>query len=273
VAGDAALASGTEGAPLPTPDASGTTNLSATSGKVALVRDATPLSCGATAGSCSAIALVEDLIGYGTAADHEGTGAAPALTSTTAAVRAGDGCLDTDVNSADFAAGPPAPRNSSAPAHPCSAPPPTGATTSADATVDVDVQSALSLALERPVLSFGSTTVGATPAPIGERVTVVSNHAGGYALSVQRSRFAPADLPLGLRANGAPAGGVLASAVAGGALVPISIAPSSLAVGTTSAISAPGGDAWSTSIGFSEPIPAVAPGRYTATITFTVIAR
>ena len=36
------------GAPLPTPDATGTTNLAVSGGKVAVVRDATPLTCGAT---------------------------------------------------------------------------------------------------------------------------------------------------------------------------------------------------------------------------------
>jgi len=34
------------GAPLPTPEATGTSNLAASGGKVALVRDATPLTCG-----------------------------------------------------------------------------------------------------------------------------------------------------------------------------------------------------------------------------------
>src|SRR6185295_4990834 len=47
------LAGGTVGSALPAPDATGTTNLSATSGKIALVRDTADLTCGATAGSCS----------------------------------------------------------------------------------------------------------------------------------------------------------------------------------------------------------------------------
>ena len=101
------LAGGTVGSALPAPDATGTTNLSATSGKIALVRDTADLTCGATAGSCSAAALVEDLIGFGTAGDYEGSGAAPALSSTTAAIRGGSGCSDTDANAADFAAAAP----------------------------------------------------------------------------------------------------------------------------------------------------------------------
>src|SRR5919197_2582315 len=45
---------GTVGAPLPTPDATGTTNMAVSGGRVALVRGTTPLGCGASAGSCSA---------------------------------------------------------------------------------------------------------------------------------------------------------------------------------------------------------------------------
>jgi Lamin Tail Domain len=268
------LAGATDGAPLPTPDATGTTNLSAASGKVALVRDTAALTCGSTVGSCSANSLVEDLVGYGTAGDYEGAAAAPGLSSTTAGIRAADGCDDSDVNSTDFAAGVPAPRNSSTPAHPCSSPPPPPPSTSAsaDASVDVDVQPVLSLALERATLGFGTTTAGGTPTPISERVTVLSNHASGYALSVRRTAFTPADLPLAIQAS-APSGGVLGSALAGGGLVPVPIAPSELTIGTTSAISAAGGDVWSTSVGFSTPIPAVTPGRYSATLTFTAIAR
>jgi hypothetical protein len=78
------------GAPLPTPDATGTTNLANSGGKVALVRSATALTCGASAGSCSADPLVADLIGYGSATDFEGSGAAGALSNTTAAVRGGE---------------------------------------------------------------------------------------------------------------------------------------------------------------------------------------
>ena len=46
--------------------------LGGTSGKIALVRGAAALTCGASAGSCSADPLVEDLVGYGSASDFEG---------------------------------------------------------------------------------------------------------------------------------------------------------------------------------------------------------
>jgi len=104
------------GAALPAPDATGTTNLANTGGKIALVHDGTSLACGATAGSCSAVASVEDLVGYGGASDYEGTGPAPALSATTALVRDAGGCTDTGVNEADFATGAPAPRNAASPA-------------------------------------------------------------------------------------------------------------------------------------------------------------
>ena len=86
------------GSPLPAADATGTANLATAGGKVALVRDSVALTCGATAGSCSSAPLVEDLVGYGSATDYEGVGPAPALGSTTAALRAGGGCTDTNAN-------------------------------------------------------------------------------------------------------------------------------------------------------------------------------
>ena len=265
------LASGTVGAALPTPDAAGTSNLAVSGGKVALARVASALACGI---SCSADPLVADLVGYGSATDYEGAGAAPTIGNTTAALRAGAGCTDTDANSSDFSAAAPAPRNSATPATPCSAsPPPPSGGPAQDVPVDVDVDSVLSVALERATISFGHAAAGETPTPVPERVTVTSNHPAGYALSVRRSAFVPADLPLGLSAS-APPGGQLGGALAGGAMVAIPIAPAAdLLIGTTTAPSPAGGDAWPTNVGFASPLPFVAPGRYTATVTFTVIGR
>jgi uncharacterized protein len=95
--------------PLPTPDATGTTNMSATTGKVALVR-----TTGAISGTgCPPSAAIEDFIGYGATANcFEGSAPAPGLSNTTAALRAASGCTDTDNNSTDFASAAPAPRNS-----------------------------------------------------------------------------------------------------------------------------------------------------------------
>lgn len=261
------------GAALPAPDATGTSNLAVSGGKVALAHGTTPLSCGSAPGSCSADALVTDLIGYGTATDYEGAAAAPAIGNTTAALRAGDGCTDTDSNASDFSAATPAPRNSAGAAAPCSGtPPPTGGG-SQNAPLDVDVDSILSVALERPSISFGHAVAGQTPTAVSERVTVTSNHLTGYALTVHRSAFLPADLPLGLTAS-APAGGQVGGQLAGGAMAPIPIAPAAdLLIGTTSAPSAASGDTWPATVGFVSPLPFVAPGHYTATVTFTAIGR
>jgi hypothetical protein len=259
------------GASLPAAEATGTSNLGAVSGKIALVRGATALTCGATAASCSTNPLVEDLVGYGDASAFEGTGSAAALSSTSAALRAGNGCTDTGNNASDFSAGAPAPRNSASPARLCAIAPPPGP--GGSATVDLDVASVLSVSLDRPSLSFGTFTFGDRPAPIPERVTVSSNNTAGYSLAVARTAFAPTDLPLALTAT-APAGGSLGSALTGGGLVAIPIAPATgLVVGTKAASTAGGSDVWATGIGFSSALPLVATGRYSATVTFTALAR
>lgn len=267
------LASGANGSAPPAADASGTTNLAATGGKVAVVRDAVALTCGASVGSCSAVAAVEDLVGYGSAGDYEGSGAAPAPGATTALVRAGNGCTDADQNGSDLATAAAAPRNSASALRPCTIvePPPSGV--SANASVAVEIESAISISLERTSLDFGRTASGTAPAPIGERVSVVNNNPAGYTLSVGRSVFAPSDLPLALQAS-APAGGVLAPPFAGGGFVGIPAAPAAaIAIGSTSAASPAAGDNWPTNVGFLSPFPNAASGRYTATLTFTVIGR
>jgi hypothetical protein len=249
---------GTNGTALPAPDATGTSNLAVTGGKVALVHDATALSCGATAGSCSAAPAVEDLVGYGGAADYEGSGAAPAPSATTALARAGDGCTDADDNAADLATATPDPQNSSDAASACEvSPPPNGA--SASAGVDVDVQPVLAIALDHPTLSFPAAVPGTTPGPLPENVTVTSNDPSGYTLTVHRTAFTPHDLPLGIGVGNA-------------GLVAVPVAPASdLLLGAASGPSAGGGDAWQTSVGFVSPLPVVPAGHYTATLTFTVI--
>jgi hypothetical protein len=261
------------GAALPTPDATGTTNLAASGGKIALVSDATALTCGASAGSCSAVSSVKDLAGYGSATDFEGNGAAGALSSTTAAIRDAGGCTDSNDNAADFTVATPAPRNSASAANSCAGSPPPSGGVSQGAQVDADVQAALSISLERATLSFGQVHAGTTPTALSEAVTVTGNTATGYALSAHRTAFTPADLPLGV-ASTAPVGGQIGPALAGGARAPLPIAPAGdVLVGTTSGPSAAAGDLWPATIGFTTPLPAVPAGHYTAAITFTVVAR
>ncbi len=261
------------GAPLPIPDATGTSNLAVSGGKVAVVTGSTELSCGASAGSCSGVPGIEDFVGYGSAADYEGASAAAALSSSTAAIRADAGCTDTDSNAADFVADTPTPRNTSFGATSCTGGGGSSGGPTGNASVDVDIQSSLSLALEQPAISFGTASSGTTPAPVSERVTVNSNNAAGYALTVHRTAFTPADLPLGI-ASTAPPGGTVGPALVGGARAPVPITPTAdLLVGTTSAGSASAGDVWPTTLGFTGPLPVVAPGRYSATVTYTLIGR
>lgn len=97
------LAGGTNGVPLPTPNTTGSFNMAGSNGKVALTNDQTALT-GTGLGSANVV----DFVGYGSAATYEGTGAAPALSSTTSASRDASN-TDTDDNSADFTAGAPTP--------------------------------------------------------------------------------------------------------------------------------------------------------------------
>lgn len=252
---------GTNGAALPAADASGTSNLAVTGGKIAVVSGVTALSCGASAGSCSSASGIEDLVGYGSAADYEGTGAAPAGSATNALARGGAGCTDTDDNAADFATAAPNPLSSSAAASPCAGSPPPSGGSGGSAGVDVDVQPMISISLDRPTLSFPAAVPGSTPDPLPEHLTVTSNDASGYTVGVHRTAFSPRDLPLGV-------------GVGGGSLVAVPIAPApDLALASTSGPSASGGDTIATSVGFVSPLPVVPAGHYTATLTFTAIGR
>jgi hypothetical protein len=103
------------GKALPTPDliAGVNVDISATSGKVALVNAVVALE-----GNCPVGSTLVDFIGFGTADCFETT-AAPATGNTKSIVRQNNGCTDTDNNAADFVAVAPAPRNSSSPANLC----------------------------------------------------------------------------------------------------------------------------------------------------------
>jgi hypothetical protein len=112
------LAAGTgTAAALPTPDATGSMNMSGSTGKLALVSNQTLLRCGSGT-ACLPSAAIHDLVGYGGADSFEGT-AAPTQSNTTAGFRAGRGCADTDSNAADFTTAAPAPRNSASPRNAC----------------------------------------------------------------------------------------------------------------------------------------------------------
>jgi hypothetical protein len=100
---------GTNGIDLPAQDATGSINLSATSGKVALVSNQSALT------NANPVGLngVVDFVGYGAADAYEGSGQAAAPSATTSIFRANGGETDTDNNAADFSLGAVNPRNSS----------------------------------------------------------------------------------------------------------------------------------------------------------------
>ena len=111
---------------LPSPDGVATINMSATTGKVALVNGTTLLACGATATPCDDATTI-DRVAYGPTATDAETAPAPLLTNQLAAMRTA-GCVDTDNNSVDFTAGTPAFRTT------CSGTPPPTSTSTPTAT-------------------------------------------------------------------------------------------------------------------------------------------
>jgi predicted extracellular nuclease len=100
---------GSNGVVLPAPNATGTIAMAGGSGKVALVRNSTALT-----GACPNDQNIIDLAGYGNTANcFRGSAPAPAASNTNAILRAANGCTNTQNNIADFALGPPNPRNTS----------------------------------------------------------------------------------------------------------------------------------------------------------------
>ncbi|WP_188701286.1 ExeM/NucH family extracellular endonuclease [Microbacterium nanhaiense] len=95
------------GVPLPAADQVGTANMSASNGRVYLFEGSGQFP--ATEGDIAGAEGLVDMVGFGTAASFEGS-AAPALSNSTSAARTD--AADTDVNSADLAAGAPTPTNS-----------------------------------------------------------------------------------------------------------------------------------------------------------------
>ena len=101
------------GVPLPAADKTGTIQMAAGAGKVALSTLTTPFS-----GSCASCAV--DMVGYGTTAScFEGAGPTGNLSATTAALRKRGGCFDSDNNNVDFAVSAPNPRNTASATNSC----------------------------------------------------------------------------------------------------------------------------------------------------------
>ncbi len=158
---------------LPTPDATGTIAMSATSGKVALVTNQTALTCGTTA-NCSNITTIKDFVGYGTAATNfEGSGPTANLSNTNAGSRNGAGCTDTDANAADFTIGGANPRNSASSFNGC------GGTPTPTPTV-TPTPTPTPTATPTPTPTPTATpTPTPTPIPIATHVVISQLYGGG----------------------------------------------------------------------------------------------
>ena len=133
---------------LPTPDASGGINLSVVSGKVALVTGSTLLTGTSPVGT-----NIADFVGYGAVNFAEGS-PAPELSNTTAAIRRGGGCADSNSNQPDFVTGSPSPRNSQSPRNSCT-------TIPAPQITQAGVTNAASL-LSRPIAAGEIVTIFGT---------------------------------------------------------------------------------------------------------------
>ncbi len=165
-------AQGTGGStPLPTPDATGTLAMSGTNGKVALASNATAI-------TGKADPDVVDFVGYGSANEYEGSAAAPVLSNTTADLRAGNGCTDTDQNASDFVAGAPIPRNSASATNTCSVadtPPQVSSTIPTNGATGVSTGTTITLNFSEIV--DATTDAFTVECPTGTPVTFTSNPA------------------------------------------------------------------------------------------------
>ena len=153
-------------ASLPTPEASGTTAMSATAGKVVLASTTSAVANANAPG-------VVDLVGFGSTANaFEGAGPSVAPSNTSAILRAGNGCTDSDDNAANFTSAAPTPRNGSTALNVCS--------NVANAPVVAQCPASFSV----PAGAGGATTVSASDADgLVTAATILSGAVSGIALN------------------------------------------------------------------------------------------
>lgn len=175
---------GAVGAAMPAADAlSGSVNMSASAGKVALVRSQTALPTVANPNPTDQPTLA-DLVGFGTSATgYEGTGpTSPNLSSSLAALRKDGGCADTDDNKNDFVNGTPAPRNTASELHVCSG---TGGGTPPAAPIVLNCPATVSGGL-------GTAFSGALSASDSDSIVNAAVIASGAVSGISLTDFAPA---------------------------------------------------------------------------------
>ncbi|WP_284651798.1 InlB B-repeat-containing protein [Flavobacterium terrisoli] len=155
-------------------------NMSATTGKVALVSNNTPIT-----GACPSVGAIVDYVGFGTTANcAEGT--RTAAPSATLSIIRTNPCVDNNTNSLEFATGTPNPRNSGTAASPCTSSAPTESICSGATPSAVSVSNATG--------STGTYTYqwysfnGLTTAPTGSTIPV------GWTLVGSGQSFSPSAL-------------------------------------------------------------------------------
>jgi hypothetical protein len=155
------LGSGANGIAIPTPDAAGSTGMSATAGKIVLCNNSTTVSAVVN----PVDANIVDKVGYGATATGFETAPAPAPSNTTSIFRVTNG-TDTDNNSTDFQTGSPFPQNSAY--IPDNTPPTVSNFSPADDAVNVATNSNLVITFSEAikknisVISLVNTTLGTT---------------------------------------------------------------------------------------------------------------
>jgi len=168
-------------------DVTGTIQMGAASGKVALASHSTAFS-----GTLPSRAI--DFVGYGAASTAEGSPTAP-LTSTTSAQRNANGCTDSHSNFSDFTVAVAAPRNSASPAQRCGPAPANLPIVATCPAASVAAGSAALLgtsATDADSLVTSATAVGAWPAGFSLGSFSAANAAGG---SATQSLHVAADTP------------------------------------------------------------------------------
>lgn len=177
---------GAVGATLPTANVTGTSNLSATAGKVALVSNATALGTNA----CPTVNQVVDLVAYGsTATCAETAPVTPAPSNILSATRNTAGCSETDNNDVDLTSQTPAARNKASPLNVCGTAPDAGVTDAGVTDAGVVDAGCLVLTSWPTVFSQAGYSAAATTASAELFTQVPANADGGMDLLTLEAYF------------------------------------------------------------------------------------
>lgn len=122
-----------------------------------------------------------------------------------------------------------------------------------------------------PAVSFPALNVGDTSAPVLAPVNVVSNVVAGYQLSVSRTTFTNGDIPLYYNFAANPPDPTMLLDVVPNTPVQVPTTIPAFNVGhRTNTITSPTGDNWDVEL-ILGPVPFVASGAHSSTVTFTAV--